>query len=294
MNNITCDVVKDIMPLCVDDACSDISKQLVADHINACAECKKLWDSYSIPSITNELRDDNGKMFQELTAQIKKKNRKKTILALIGGILISIILFAFINLIVFGLLTSGRENYVTIDIDNYGIYEGHVKCEKEDLRSGLYIFPEEISENAKNVDFLYSCEAFGFSVSYQQFLQCTYPVEEYLVEVDRLKNTKCEIVTKSGTVVNHVEYSETKFDYPAYIAAYGGLRIYEYALCNESTRTITYIFLQTISNDGIMFSKECLPREYRNGKELLDDDSMNNLNIYFYHLEKGIYQNFRD
>ena len=107
-----------------------------------------------------------------------------------------------------------------------------------------------------------------------------------------LKNVQCEINTKNETVVNHVEYSESKFIYPAYIAAYGGLRIYEYALCNESTRTITYIYLQKILNDEVAFSKEYLPIDYQDGKELLDDGNMDNKNIYVVPIGNGAYQDF--
>lgn len=77
MSKIACDVVKDIMPLCIDDVCSENSKQLVNEHIIECDKCKKLWDSYSNASITNEIKDDNDIMFQELTSQIKKKKQTK-------------------------------------------------------------------------------------------------------------------------------------------------------------------------------------------------------------------------
>lgn len=294
MSKIACDVVKDIMPLCIDDVCSENSKQLVNEHIIECDKCKKLWDSYSNASITNEIKDDNDIMFQELTSQIKKKNRRKTIYTLIGGAFICIFILAIIMFTLLGLFSLGRESYLTVDINNYGIYEGHVKAEKADLNSGLFIFPKEISENARDIDFLYSCESIGFGTSYQQFLKCTYPEDEYRAEIDRLKNVQCEINTKNETVVNHVEYSESKFIYPAYIAAYGGLRIYEYALCNESTRTITYIYLQKILNDEVAFSKEYLPIDYQDGKELLDESNMDNKNIYVVPIGNGAYQDFRD
>ena len=37
---ITCDIVRDLMPLYVDDVCSDDSRKLIEDHINHCSKCQ--------------------------------------------------------------------------------------------------------------------------------------------------------------------------------------------------------------------------------------------------------------
>ncbi|MBC8061366.1 MAG: zf-HC2 domain-containing protein [Clostridiaceae bacterium] len=294
MNRITCDVAKDIMPLCVDGVCSENSKQLVEGHIKECATCKKLWDSYCNSSIPDEIKEDNGKTFKDLAFQVKKKNRRKTMFIVLGAISISIIMIICFGLIILGLFSLGNQSYTTIDISNYGIYEGHIDGEKEDLRGGLYVFPKKISGNAKDIEFLYSCRGVGFSINYQQFLKCTYSDEEYRAEIDRLKNIKCEINVRNGTVVNSIEYSNKKFNYPAYVTAYGSCKVYEYALCNEDTKTIVYVYLQTISNDKVAFRKEYLPMEYQNGKELLENDNLDNTNIYYYYLGNGVFKNFKD
>ncbi|MFZ5988410.1 MAG: hypothetical protein ACOYWZ_14970 [Bacillota bacterium] len=122
----------------------------------------------------------------------------------------------------------------------------------------------------------------------------TYSDEEYRAEVDRLKKIKCEIKIGNGKVVNSVEYSDTKFNYPAYVTAYGSSNVYEYALCNEDTKTIVYVYLQTVSNNKVAFSKEYLPIEYQNGKDLIDNDNIHNTNIYHYHLGNGIFKSFKD
>lgn len=294
MNRITCDVAKDIMPLCVDGVCSENSKQLVQDHIKECTSCKKLWESYCNSSITDEIKENNEKVFKDLAFHVKKKNRRKIIFIVSGAVSISIIMMICFGLIILGIFSLGNEQYSTIDISNYGIYEGHIDGEKEGLRGGLYVFPKEISEKAKDVKFIYSCIGADFDTKNQQFLKCTYSDEEYKAEIDRLKNIKCEINTRNGTVVNPVEYSNTKFKYPAYITAYASSHIYEYSLCDEDTKTIVYVYLQLIPNDEVAFSKEYLPIEYHDGKQFSDNDSLDNTNIYHCYVGNGIYKNFKD
>ncbi|MEN8905258.1 MAG: hypothetical protein ABF289_04800 [Clostridiales bacterium] len=293
MNKITCDVAKDIMPLCADNICSTNSKNLLEKHIEECLSCKKIWNSYNNSSITNTLTKENTKNFKKLVSQIKKKNKLKTFFIILTSFAISIILILFLSLNIFGLFFLGQDNYTTMDIKNYGIHEGHIKGERELLQSDLYVFPKEISPNSKNIEFLYSCGSMGFGEHFQQYLKCTYSIEKYQSEINRLKKIKCEIKTKKGTIINKIEFSNKKFDFPAYIAAYGGVQMYEYALCNEETKTITYILLQGISNKQVSFSKNYLPKEYQSSRELLGDESLNNKNIY-YHKAGSIWHHFKD
>ena len=39
MNNLECNVVRDLMPLCIDDAASEESRKLVVDHVWECEKC---------------------------------------------------------------------------------------------------------------------------------------------------------------------------------------------------------------------------------------------------------------
>lgn len=40
-----CDLIRDLMPLCADDAASESSKKAVQTHIAVCTECAREWDS---------------------------------------------------------------------------------------------------------------------------------------------------------------------------------------------------------------------------------------------------------
>jgi hypothetical protein len=294
MDNRICDMIRDMMPLYIDGVCSQYSRQMVENHIKGCPECRHIWESYRDPALTEDIKASNENEFRKLAMKIKKKNRLKTLLIILGALAASFVGFMVLGLTVLGILSIGGERYATIDTSNYGIYEGHIEAERQDLFSGLFIFPERISENASDVYYFYSCESGGFDNSYQQFLKCTYAEEEYNAEIERLKGIKCVIPLKDGPVVNTVEFSDTKFGLPAYITAYASHGMYEYALCNDADKTIVYVYLQLIGNDRVVFSKEYLPLEFQDGKSLLEDTSFGNTNIYYAYQGNGIYMNYKN
>jgi predicted anti-sigma-YlaC factor YlaD len=73
MSKITCDIVKDIMPLYIDGVCSTNSMQMVENHIIECPDCKDLLESYRNPAVTDEIKTSNEKEFKELALKVKRK-----------------------------------------------------------------------------------------------------------------------------------------------------------------------------------------------------------------------------
>ncbi len=47
---MNCDIIKDLIPLYIDDCCSDESAKVVKEHIENCSECKEILDAMSTPS----------------------------------------------------------------------------------------------------------------------------------------------------------------------------------------------------------------------------------------------------
>ena len=45
-----CNVVKDLIPLYIDDCCSEESAKIVKEHLNNCPNCRELYESMSKPS----------------------------------------------------------------------------------------------------------------------------------------------------------------------------------------------------------------------------------------------------
>lgn len=47
---MNCDVVKDLIPLCIDGCCSEESEKIVKEHIESCDACRKLFEDMSASS----------------------------------------------------------------------------------------------------------------------------------------------------------------------------------------------------------------------------------------------------
>jgi|GEM_PF-2993986 Predicted integral membrane protein len=75
-----CDVIRDLMPLCVDDAATEDSKHVVVEHISECKDCEKFYKKMiqEIP-IENELSEEN----KGYVAIAKKLRKRKLITRII-------------------------------------------------------------------------------------------------------------------------------------------------------------------------------------------------------------------
>ena len=86
MAKVTCDIVKDLLPLYVDGVLSEDSTKLVDEHIESCLECK---DYY------NQLRDSDVAVKQNKAADdkaiIKKIRRKLNLKKIIVGCIVAAI-----------------------------------------------------------------------------------------------------------------------------------------------------------------------------------------------------------
>lgn len=47
---MNCNVIKDLIPLYIDECCSDESSKIVDEHIESCASCKRLMDEMKAPT----------------------------------------------------------------------------------------------------------------------------------------------------------------------------------------------------------------------------------------------------
>lgn len=57
-----CNVIKDLLPLYVDDCCSEESARLVAEHLGTCESCRKTYDQMRESCQTNEEKPHSVKL----------------------------------------------------------------------------------------------------------------------------------------------------------------------------------------------------------------------------------------
>ena len=100
MSKINCSLIKDLLPLYIDDLCSKESTEIVSNHLEICEECSKEYETLKAePEV--KLQQDNS---QELIKKVSKrfgKDKKKAVLKAVSIILAVIMLcgvFAFFKL----------------------------------------------------------------------------------------------------------------------------------------------------------------------------------------------------
>ena len=59
MNNVTCSIVEDLLPLYMDGCCSKDSQQAVVEHMKTCEKCRETYRHLQsdLPTIANETTD---------------------------------------------------------------------------------------------------------------------------------------------------------------------------------------------------------------------------------------------
>ena len=96
---ISCEVVKDLLPLYKDGVCSEESKVLVEEHLSKCEECRKLLDNMNI-ELDIDYQKSNLEEGIDLENLSKKWNRK-IILSMLKGVAVTVIIGIAVLLIAY-------------------------------------------------------------------------------------------------------------------------------------------------------------------------------------------------
>jgi hypothetical protein len=177
---ITCEVVKDLLPLYVDNIVSEESKKLVQEHLNGCEECRKYHRDLTGETILTTEISHNDK---DALKKIRKKIKGKRIKAACLSAIITIAIFAglFYGLII-------RESYVS--------YED----------SGLYV-EDNILKSKSNYSCYYGFDAPGNEIEFIYLTTTAYKGKgsrEKVVELQNLKNNTSTIKKGNGKVEKKV------------------------------------------------------------------------------------------
>lgn len=181
-----------------------------------------------------------------------KYRMRKLIKGILVGILLTILTFMAL-VVLFMWWITGHPAQKTKNINKY-----EKMFENNGLTTGLIIFPEKIPEGTMDTEYSYRYYEVIGSPSYEIFLRCTYDIETYQKEKERLEN----ISKQTGSrVLRLLLDEEGKYPYPAYIAIENFHHCYEYALLSGENE-ITYISTAYFGKDGVKFDKKYLPTDY--------------------------------
>lgn len=102
MIKIACDIIKDLLPLYVDDVCSEKTKDLIEEHLAGCEECQKYYEALqdNLPEITESASYDSWSNFEQEKAFIlkvsKKIQKKMTLNRVVTGFLCLLLVLCLI------------------------------------------------------------------------------------------------------------------------------------------------------------------------------------------------------
>ncbi len=89
-----CDMIKDLMPLCLDNAAAESSEKTVIEHLSECKECSEYYKALSKDIMPIEEQCNKDKKYILLAAKIRKK---RYITGMLIGLLVGLFCFICLN-----------------------------------------------------------------------------------------------------------------------------------------------------------------------------------------------------
>lgn len=258
----SCGVIKDLIPLYIDEVCSEDSKTVVKEHLEECEDCRGLLERMSVPVETDTTTENRSmeKSFKKVKKKIKIRN---IIFLIIGGVA----MFLFLRYILpaasaIGILVLSSvlaKPVVVTDIAQYSECIGTSANEEYGINPEeqlLYdVFPEEINGDTKNFEYIYYNP---FDPQYVSYLTVEYDDEEYAAEMERLGELGInEDYTKYYSVTGEPEGFNLAAMRADYYYGFG------YALIpEEENNTVTYVGIHFCNYFLDLDIDKYVPKEY--------------------------------
>ena len=120
---INCDVVNDLLPLYVDGALSEASKELVEDHIRECESCsntlENMKEAIRLP-VNQEVRIEETKSLKGLKRMVSNWKKLTAVIALLSVVAIMVLSVMYLNTKTLEVPYDGSN--VTIEKHDDGYY----------------------------------------------------------------------------------------------------------------------------------------------------------------------------
>lgn len=246
MKSTDCSVVRDLIPLALDNLLSEDSQRLVHAHLETCKKCREYKED------VKEERYEIRQMEASRDGRLKRalKRRRYETVGVIGGIVVMVLALV---LGIFRPFSEKEEEVYPVKEH----YENPSDYGKQDYKgiARLALFPEADAVSGQIENFYYDCKGSKMYQTYQIYLECSYTEEAFLQEKERLLSVTDEKTGRS------VQYSEEENDFPCvYAMLYD--EGFEYALLSEAEYKVIYIYLQGTDIRQLYFDRKYLPKDY--------------------------------
>lgn len=72
--NQECEIIRDILPLYVDDACSESSREIVVEHLKSCPDCAAYLESIRASEAESDLRQERALVISHQAKRFKRRS----------------------------------------------------------------------------------------------------------------------------------------------------------------------------------------------------------------------------
>lgn len=137
-NNLTCEVVNDLLPSYIDNLTSDVTNTAVREHLSHCDKCKQTLESMKEPCNEEKIISENKEI--DFLKKTRKKNIKVIISSLVSIVLVIAIVFTSLPYMIKHTLNDSMVLFnLTVDGDNFNIKAtaGHKYVKITDLNYSL-------------------------------------------------------------------------------------------------------------------------------------------------------------
>ncbi len=161
---------------------------------------------------------------------------------------------AFALVFVFAFVLSSCNNvYRECVISDEAEYNDMWSLPERRANETSLLFPTEITDE-KCMDFFCKHSTYYLvGAGWQTLLTVQYDAVSFLQETERLRKL-CE----GSPVCGKTEF----FDLPSYASVWNWESCFEYAVTDETARTVTYIYLQLIEKTNVDIDERYLPQGY--------------------------------
>ncbi len=148
---ISCEIIKDILPLYYDNACSEETKEMVKEHLIDCPDCREylneISETIAIKPEGKEAKEEVVK--KNFLKKIKKKLfRKKVIVGFVSAMLgIAVVISAYSYMVMYEKPIEWEDGLATVTTNGKGLHDINFKGKDY---SCIYLSHLTIKENGEN------------------------------------------------------------------------------------------------------------------------------------------------
>ena len=189
---IECGIVKDLLPLYVEQITSEASNRIIEEHLTECEQCKTIYLEMKSPDIHIQYDRKPAESFHKYVKKEKRKIELKAVAVTIAVVLLIVIIRlaavgALVSLLAWG--STKAEVYEDMDVSHYLWYMGEEAKEEYIHKWGMdeSIFPEKIIDGMNVTD--YKMAYYNpWDAQYLSYLVIDYDEELYHAELKRLEH----------------------------------------------------------------------------------------------------------